>query len=106
MAAVLKATTLDDSNTLSPEIPCKDNIQSPGGCVHWEGCVQQSLCTVDASKSECEWKDIDKAEANDPLFSSEYAPEIYQYMRQREVSHKNDLQACPSDDLYQNTWWH
>ena len=25
------------------------------------------------------------AESHDPLFSSEYAPDIYQYMREREV---------------------
>lgn len=31
------------------------------------------------------WHDIDKAESHDPLFSSQYAPEIYQYMKTREV---------------------
>ena len=31
------------------------------------------------------WTDIDLAESHDPLFSSEYAPEIYAYMREREV---------------------
>ena len=31
------------------------------------------------------WNDIDKAESHDHLFSSEYAPEIFKYMREREV---------------------
>lgn len=32
-----------------------------------------------------DWNDIDKAERKDPLFSSEYAPDIYSYMKEREV---------------------
>lgn len=31
------------------------------------------------------WKDIDQAEAQDPLFSAEYSPDIFVYMRKREV---------------------
>lgn len=31
------------------------------------------------------WNDIDKVESHDHLFSSEYAPEIFKYMREREV---------------------
>ena len=31
------------------------------------------------------WKDIDVEEAHDPLFSSEYAPGIYVYTKQREI---------------------
>ena len=40
---------------------------------------------LDDESSERSWKDIDQAESHDPLFSSEYAPEIYAYMREREV---------------------
>ena len=43
---------------------------------------------VDPAPSEPDvprWTDIDQADAHDPLYSSEYAPEIYTYMQQREV---------------------
>ncbi|XP_019850667.1 PREDICTED: G2/mitotic-specific cyclin-B3-like [Amphimedon queenslandica] len=45
--------------------------------------------TLDDKLEESQlWKDIDEAESHDPLFSSEYAPDIYQYMREREVKFK------------------
>jgi len=37
------------------------------------------------STDDQSWNDIDKAESQDHLFSAEYAPEIFQYMREREV---------------------
>lgn len=61
MQNVLQATTLNDSSSGSEELP---------------------IAAVEPTPA---WTDIDKAEASDPSFSSEYAPEIYQYMRQREV---------------------
>jgi len=40
------------------------------------------------STDDQSWNDIDKAESQDHLFSSEYAPEIFQYMKEREVGSK------------------
>ena len=40
------------------------------------------------------WTDIDKKEEKDPLFSAEYAPHIYAYMRQREVGCCVFANAC------------
>ncbi|XP_065887687.1 G2/mitotic-specific cyclin-B3-like [Dysidea avara] len=36
------------------------------------------------STDDQSWNDIDKAESQDHLFSADYAPEIFQYMRERE----------------------
>ena len=49
------------------------------------------MFTVEAKK---EWKDIDKQESTDPLYSSEYAPEIYTFMKQREVSEMPGALPC------------
>ena len=43
------------------------------------------MCIINDVCGAVEWKDIDAAEAHDPLFSSEYAPDIYAYMKEREV---------------------
>ena len=53
--------------------------QSSSQCVD----LMSRLCVAIDTRGE--WKDIDKLEAHDPLFSSQYAPEIYDYMREREV---------------------
>ena len=75
----------------------------PGIIVHFSLCSDESLrseesaseepITVDPSPVLVEmtspapsWTDIDQADAHDPSYSTEYAPEIYQYMREREVS--------------------
>ena len=65
----LQATTLDDTSLLSDESLSED-------------VGSQSPCSTSQPQL---WKDIDQAEANDHLFSSEYAPEVFHYMRQREV---------------------
>jgi len=40
---------------------------------------------MSTDEQQC-WNDIDKAEGHDHLFSAEYAPEIFKYMREREAS--------------------
>lgn len=72
----LKATSLDDDSLRSEE-----SLSSFEGETT-EHTTQKSQETLPTQL----WKDIDKAESKDPLFSSEYAPEIYEYMRMREVS--------------------
>ena len=62
----LKATTLHDLSLQSEE-----TLSSP------EASSQEPPTQL--------WRDIDQAEAKDPLFSAQYAPYIYAYMRQREV---------------------
>ena len=64
MQNVLQATRLDDSSSSSGlgELPTAEVGPTPA------------------------WTDIDQAETQDPSYSSEYAPEIYQYMLLREVS--------------------
>ena len=62
MQNVLQATTLDDSGSGPSELPFAEEEPTPL------------------------WTNIDQPEAHDPSYSSEYAPEIYQYMMQREVS--------------------
>ena len=65
----LQATTLSDTSLLSDESLSEDvGVQTP--------------CSTPQPHL---WKDIDQAEAEDHLFSSEYAPDIFHYMRQREV---------------------
>lgn len=65
----LQATTLDDTSLLSEESLSEDvGTQTPYST------PQPQL-----------WKDIDQAEAHDHLFSSEYAPDVFHYMRQREI---------------------
>lgn len=66
MQNVLQATTLSDSNTLE-EAPITTDDEDDDVII-----VQQ-------------WTDIDQAESHDPAYTSEYAPEIYQYMMEREV---------------------
>lgn len=44
--------------------------------------LEDSAMSTD--EQQC-WNDIDKAESHDHLFSSEYAPEIFKYMREREA---------------------
>ena len=46
------------------------------------------------STDDQSWNDIDKAESQDHLFSADYAPEIFQYMREREVCTKYTLILC------------
>lgn len=65
MQNVLQATTLSDSNTLE-EAPITTDDEDDDVII-----VQQ-------------WTDIDQAESHDPAYTSEYAPEIYQYMMERE----------------------
>ncbi len=68
MKNFLEATTLSDNSLHSEE-----TLDSPSAVTNTlEPPVQL-------------WKDIDQAEAKDPLFSAEYAPNIYAYMRKREV---------------------
>ena len=62
MQNVLQATTLDDSGSGHSELPFAEVEPTPL------------------------WTNIDQPEAHDPSYTSEYAPEIYQYMMQREVS--------------------
>ena len=73
----LQATSLSDDSLRSEESLTED-IELP---------TPPPSSTVPSSvESEQLWKDIDQAEANDPLFSAEYTPEIVRYMREREVS--------------------
>lgn len=67
MKNFLEATTLSDSSLHSEE-----TLDAP------------SIVTTPEPPAQL-WKDIDQAEAKDPLFSAEYAPDIYAYMRKREV---------------------
>ena len=70
----LKATSLNDISLLAEEsLLCSDGETT-------ESSASQ------ASQPAQLWKDIDQAESHDPLFSAEYAPEIYAYMRKREVN--------------------
>ena len=70
----LQATTLHDLSLHSEEtLTSEESSQSVSSQVK------------EPSPSVQLWRDIDQAEAKDPLFSSEYAPDIYAYMRQREV---------------------
>ena len=69
LAASLSDDSLRSEESLSEDIelptpPPDSRISSPGGQL---------------------WKDIDQAEAQDPLFSAEYSPDIFAYMRKREV---------------------
>ena len=73
----LKATSLNDVSLLSDE-----SLLCPEGEISESSTSQASRETKPAQL----WKDIDQAESHDPLFSAEYAPEIYAYMRKREVS--------------------
>ena len=41
---------------------------------------------IDQTSESPSRTDIDESDAHDPAYSSEYAPDIYHYMRQREVS--------------------
>lgn len=66
MQNVLQATTLSDNSSLS-----SDESPLPG------------MGMVNPAPS---WTNIDHADSQDPSYSSEYAPEIYSHMRQREVS--------------------
>lgn len=69
LAASLSDDSLRSEESLSEDIelptpPPDSRTTSPGGQL---------------------WKDIDQAEAQDPLFSAEYSPDIFVYMRKREV---------------------
>jgi len=73
----LQATSLSDDSLRSEESLTED-IELP---------TPPPSSTVPSSVESGQlWKDIDQAEANDPLFSAEYTPEIFRYMREREVS--------------------
>ena len=75
--AFLQATSLSDDSLRSEESLTED-IELP---------TPPPSSTVPSSVESGQlWKDIDQAEANDPLFSAEYTPEIFHYMREREVS--------------------
>lgn len=63
----LQATTLCDFSL--------ESVDSP----------EKRGCEAMPTSPTVEWKDIDAAEAHDPLFSSEYAPDIYSYMKEREL---------------------
>ena len=69
MQNVLQATTLHDDSLRTEEEDESSNDD-----------------VIDLTSPTPLWTDIDQAEAHDPTFSSEYAPDIYQYMMQREVS--------------------
>jgi len=73
----LQATSLSDDSLRSEESLTED-IELP---------TPPPSSTIPSSVESGQlWKDIDQAEANDPLFSAEYTPEIFRYMREREVS--------------------
>lgn len=44
-----------------------------------------SLTTVPEEAVAAQWVDMDAAEGNNPLYASEYAEDICQYMKRREV---------------------
>lgn len=70
MQNVLQATTLSDDSLRSDE--SLEELDPP------------TIPTSPSSKTQ-PWRDIDQAEAHDHLFSAEYAPDIFAYMRKREV---------------------
>ena len=75
----LQATTLNDVSLHSEESLVMEESLS--------GVSSSSSSTQGPSQETVQqWRDIDKAEAKDPLFSAEYAPDIYTYMKRREVS--------------------
>ena len=75
MQNVLQATTLDDDSLRSDESLEEEEAVSS----------RLSPSSTYSSPQSQPWKDIDAAEIHDPLFSSEYAPDIYRYMCDREV---------------------
>lgn len=72
MQNVLQATTLSDESLRSEESPVIVVELSSGD-------------VIDLTSPTPSWTDIDQADAHDPSYSSEYAPEIYSYMMQREM---------------------
>ncbi len=70
MQNFLQATTLSDDSLRSDE-----SLSEPA----------PFLPPPSPSSKPQLWRDIDRAEAHDHLFSAEYAPEIFVYMRKREV---------------------
>ncbi|KAL5475410.1 hypothetical protein EMCRGX_G025223 [Ephydatia muelleri] len=84
MNNVLQATKITDDSLRADESLSEDMQIAPS-----------------VSTSEPQWKDIDKADAHDPLSSSEYAIDIFSYMRAREdrfvvhqyLDHQPDITA-------------
>ena len=95
----LRATTLNDDSLRSEESLSED--------------LQQQ--TPPSTPKPQLWKDIDQAEAQDHLHSAEYAPDIFVYMRQREVGGSHApirLLHCLSETtsqpylyLFRSTYW-
>jgi len=83
LAASLSDDSLRSEESLSEDIelptpPPDSRTSSPGGQL---------------------WKDIDWSEAQDPLFSAEYSPDIFAYMRKREVR-SGEGEGVPSPSLW------
>lgn len=66
MQHVLQATTLCDESLRSDQSPSPEEV-------------------IDLTSPTPSWTDIDQSEAHDPSYSAEYAPDIYSYMKQREL---------------------
>lgn len=87
MNNVLQATKITDDSLRADESLSEDMQIAP------------SICTL--PEPEPQWKDIDKADAHDPLSSSEYAVDIFSYMLAREerfivhqyLDHQPDITA-------------
>jgi len=89
----LQATSLSDDSLRSEESLTED-IELP---------TPPPSSTIPSSVESGQlWKDIDQAEANDPLFSAEYTPEIFRYMREREVSNPCVSMLCDNNFVQQH----
>ena len=62
--------------------------------------VDSSPVLVEMASPAPSWTDIDQADAHDPSYSAEYAPEIYQYMKEREVSVEHGNAGCIDMNIY------
>ena len=80
----LQATTLNDVSFHSEESLTSEESLASGSSSTLSSTSSQETSSQNESSVQL-WRDIDKAEAKDPLFSSEYAPDIYTYMNRREV---------------------
>ena len=62
--------------------------------------IDSSPVLVEMASPAPSWTDIDQADAHDPSYSAEYAPEIYQYMKEREVSVEHGNAGCIDVHIY------
>lgn len=83
----LQATTLHDLSLYSEETLSSE---------------EPSQSTSSEQSSVQLWRDIDQAEAKDPLYSSEYAPDIYAYMRRREEHFTVEPYMANQSDIHGN----